>query len=376
MNEQPTGAEQPEQPAPNGVPQWIPATPPIHPYANGQPAAPMRGGKAISIAAMAIGLVALLTVLVSVAYFNAAFAVLGGVLGIVAVVLGVIALAKKARPLGAGITGLATGALTMVTITVLLGVGALSNAFTPVPLEQTPPGGESWQPGAEQESLLDWPANMQTGGVVFTGPGDPRPIESEPLTAGAAPAPNQVDRDSRTDILVYVDYRCPHCGIFEQQNGDYLAELMATGNTTVEIVPLSFMDRSSEGSYYSSRAAGAVACFAEAQPGAAWAAHQALLSAEVQPGAGPGPDNAQLLAALKQHVGAIDPAVSDCVTTEAFVPFAQALNEWVFQNPVPNTVDTNVRLEGTPTVVVNGVVYPGDAADPAEFKAFVKGLAL
>jgi protein-disulfide isomerase len=58
------------------------------------------------------------------------------------------------------------------------------------------------------------------------------------------------------------------------------------------------------------------------------------------------------------------------------VPFAQALNEWVFQNPVPNTVDTNVRLEGTPTVVVNGVVYPGDAADPAEFKAFVKGLAL
>ena len=83
-----------------------------------------------------------------------------------------------------------------------------------------------------------------------------------------------------------------------------------------------------------------------------------------------------LLAALEEEAGPVSSAVRDCVTNEAFVPFAQALNEWVFQNPVPNTLDANVRLEGTPTIVVNGVVYTGDAADPAAFKAFVEGLAL
>ena len=96
----------------------------------------------------------------------------------------------------------------------------------------------------------------------------------------------------------------------------------------------------------------------------------------MQPGAGPGLSNEQLLAALEEEAGPVSSAVRDCVTNEAFVPFAQALNEWVFQNPVPNTLDANVRLEGTPTIVVNGVVYTGDAADPAAFKAFVEGLAL
>lgn len=364
------------QPAPNGVPQWIPATPPAHPYAGG---APKPGAKWIAITAMAVGLVALLTLLVSVFYFSTAFSVAAGVLGIAAVALGVVAMVKRSRPFGAGITGLATGALTIVATCALFSVVAFNGTFGGAPDTPAAPGsteGETWTPDTEQESLLTWPANMQTGGVLFTGPGDPRPIESEPLKAGAAPTPNQVDRAAKNDILIYVDYRCPHCGIFEQQNGDYLAELMAAGDTTVEIVPLSFMDRNSEGSYYSSRAAGAVACYADAQPESAWAAHRALLSAGVQPGAGPGLSNEQLLAALEEEAGPVSSAVRDCVTNEAFVPFAQALNEWVFQNPVPNTLDANVRLEGTPTIVVNGVVYTGDAADPAAFKAFVEGLAL
>ena len=87
--------------------------------------------------------------------------------------------------------------------------------------------------------------------------------------------------------------------------------------------------------------------------------HQALLSAEVQPGAGKGLDNEQLLAALEQQAGPVSAEVQNCVTNEIFVPLAQSLNEWVFQNPVPNTLAENVRIEGTPTIVVNGTVYPG-----------------
>lgn len=358
------------QAAPNGVPQWIPATPPPNPYAGGQTGAGTPGGKGVAIAAMAVGLVALLTVLVSVAYFNSAIAIIGGVLGIAAVALAVIALVKKFRPLGASITGVATGALSMIMITVLLSIGiANGNTLTP-PNASGETEGEPWQPGTEQEALLGWPANMQSGGIIFTGPGDPLPVESTSLKAGSVPVPNQVDRENRNDILIYVDYRCPHCGVFEQQNGEFLTQLLESGDATVEVVPLSFMDRNSEGSYYSSRAAGAISCFADAQPEGAWAAHQALLSAEVQPGAGPGLDNEQLLAALDKSTGGVSSKVRDCVTNEAFVPFAQALNEWVFQNPVPNTIADNVRIEGTPTILVNGTVYPGDPSDPAAFKAF------
>lgn len=60
----PVTPEYAPQAAPNGVPQWIPATPPPNPYADGQPAAGQAGGKWIAITAMALGLVALLTVLV------------------------------------------------------------------------------------------------------------------------------------------------------------------------------------------------------------------------------------------------------------------------------------------------------------------------
>ncbi len=350
-------------------PQWVPAAPP-HPYGSGQPGDPAPrpgGGKAIAVASMSVGLVALLTICVSVAYFNSASAVASGVLGIVAVSLGVVALVKKFRPTGAGITGVATGALSMVAVTALLGAGALA---APQKDSDEAQQGEAWQPGTEQESLLEWPANMISGGIVFEGPGDPRPKPSDPLQAGTAPQSNHIDRESGNDILVYVDYRCPHCMEFEQQNGDYLTELIDAGETTVEFVPLSFMDRMSDGSYYSSRAAGAVACFVNSQPESTWDAHQALLSPEVQPGAGKGLDNEHLLSAFERHVGDIDPAVRECILGERFVPFAQGLNEWVFQNPVPNTSASNVRVEGTPMILVNGLVYPGDPSDPAAFKAF------
>lgn len=369
----PHPAEAP-QAAPNGVPQWIPAAPPQHPYAAAAAGSVPGGGKGLVIAAMAVGLVALLTVCVSFAYFNALFAVAGGVLGIVAVVLAVVGLVKRFRPLGASITGVAAGALAMIAVTVLLGAGLLAPGSATPEAGDPAAAGEEWQPGAEQESLLNWPANMATGGIVFEGPGDPLPKPSDPLAAGTSPQPNEVDRETGNDILIYVDYRCPHCGEFEHQNGEYLTELLEAGDTSIEIVPLSFLDRASEGSYYSSRAAGMVACLASAQPEAAWNAHAALLSPEIMPSSGAGPTNEQLISAVEQRTGTLNNGARECITSEAYVPFAQALNAWVFQNPVPNTLASDVRVEGTPTIVVNGEVFAGDPSDPASFRAFVEGL--
>lgn len=342
-------------------PQWTPVAPP-NPYA-GQ----VKSSKVLAIAAMALGLVALLTVVVSVAYFSGPAAIAGGVLGLIAVALGVTALVKKSGPNGASITGVVAASVAVIGVTALFGAGALAK-----PVIDPVAGGEAWTPETAPKSLIDWPANMETGGVVFGGPGAPMPRESAPLAAGTAPQPNKVDRAASNDILIYVDYRCPHCLEFEQANSDFLSEMIATGNTSVEVVPLSFMDRYSEGSYYSSRASAALACVVEKQPEAAWSVHNALLSPALQPAAGTGPNNDELISLLNSASGGLNSAAAACITDESYVPFAQALTEWVFQNPVPNALDTSLRIQGTPTVLVNGNVFEGDAADTAAFQAFFK----
>ncbi len=381
--ESPFQPQQQAQPAPavptqaaptQAEPQWIPV--PQHPHAQ---AAVTRPGKGLGIAAMAIGLVALLTTLVSAFYFNPVVA-LGALLGTAAVVLGIIALVKRQRPVAPGVTGLASGALAIV---VALVVGALSLGALAINAAQLgAPGSNGGSSGTaepseeyEQEVLLEWPANMATGSIFF-GPGL-EPVLSDPLAAGEAPVTAEVDRESGVlDIRLYVDYRCPYCMIFEETNGDDLAALVTDGSATLELVPLTFLDRVSNGTYYSSRAAAAVQCIVDSQPSAAWAAHTALLSSAVQPGEGSSDlSDDQLIGVLDDSTGGLTPAVRDCIGTERFVPFAQALNAWVFQSPIPNAVDPTLAVTGTPFVVVNGIPYEGDPSDNAMFREFMLQIA-
>lgn len=355
--------------------QWVPVPPP-HPYTEA-PKPP--AGKGLAITAMSLGLVALLTSIVSALYFSV-FVALAGFIGIVAVIMGIVALVKRSRPKGAAITGLVTGTVSVVVALLVgvLGLFALTANLIGQSSPSTGSGGgqvesesEEWSPDSATEVLIEWPANMASGGIVFMGPGDPRPLEANPLEPGTAPQPNPVDRASgANDLLIYVDYRCPHCSSFEQANSTLLESAIAAGDS-VEIVPLSFLDRASEGAYYSSRAAAAMACLADSQPEAAWQAHLTLLSPAVQPGAGPGLSNDELISVIDRAAqGGLGAAAVDCIQTERFVPFAQALNAWVFATTVPNAVDENLRVEGTPLAVVNGMPYYGEPSDAAAFAAF------
>jgi len=350
--------------------EWIPVPPP-HPYAT-QPTAQDRRGKALAITSMALGLAALVTVCVGVFFFSAIWFTLAALLGLAGIIVGIIALVRRSRPLGASITGVAAGALSGFGAVALLIVAAVvpivqqAGSALEDSLESQP-----WQPGDAQESLIEWPANMATGGIIFTGPGDPRPVESAPIEAGASPEPNVIDRGSRNDILIYVDYLCPHCGEFEHASGHLLEAALEAGNTTVEIVPLSFLDRASQNTNYSSRAAGAISCLADSQPESAWAGHAALLSADAQANA-LSVDDAGLAAALDSAVGGLNGDARDCIEQARFAPFAQALNQWAFANPIPNTATPGQSLEGTPTIVVNGEFYTGSPHDSAAFQAFLE----
>lgn len=372
QSQQPQQPQQPQQQPFNGQGgdqrQWV-QVPPPHPYATSSSTSGPGAGKALAITAMALGLVALLTVLVSVFYFSPIIAYSAATIGAAAVIVAVIALVRRSRPVGAGVTGVVTGALSLIVVSVLAMLGAL--AQTAPLVEAAAPGaeGEQWSPDSPQESLVDWPANMATGGIIFSGPGDPRPMPSDPLTPGTAPQANAVDRDAANDLLIYVDYSCPHCAAFEQGNGEFMTQVLTDDVATIEIVPLSFMDRASTNEY-SSRAAGAVACLVDAQPEAAWAGHSALLNPDLQPNGAAGLTNDEIIAVFEQAVGEVNPEAADCIRTERFTVFAKALNEWVFQNAVPNANVEGARIEGTPSVFVNGEFFPGSPDDTADFQAF------
>ncbi|WP_449281199.1 DsbA family protein [Leucobacter sp.] len=358
---------QPTPPAPPSEP-----APPPHPYAQ----AVRRRGRGCAIAAMALGLVAVLTTAVGAFYFSA-FAIAGALLGLAAVVLGVVALALRQQQ-APSIIGLAGGALAIVAA-VAIGGMALGALIAPSTTggasdtaETAPDEGGAVEPG--ESEAVRWPANMATGGLVFVGDGSGG-IElsrSDAPQDSALPEPQDAAGLGEPALIrVYLDYRCPYCAEFERASADALEAAVTSGSAAVELHPLTFLDRISPDAY-SSRAAGTMACMADQQPDAAWDAHTALLDPSFQPSESElGKDDATILAEVDRATGGLDDAARSCVEEQRFVPFALALNDWVFANPVPYAADPELMVTGTPLVVVNGVPYSGAPADGDAFRAFL-----
>lgn len=220
---------------------------------------------------------------------------------------------------------------------------------------------------AEAEATSTVPKNgptaVTTGGVIF-GPGM-LPLDANSLQASS---------NSTTEIVVYVDYRCPHCMVFEQTNSRLLEEAVASGSATVEVRPLTFMDRYSAGTDYSSRAANMLMCAVEYQPDSAWLLHNVLLNPSVQPsGEGPGHDDATLVEMAEAATGGADSQLTNCIKDQTHVNFVQDVNEWTFLNPAIGAVDESFRVQGTPLVLINGIVYDGAIDNEAELKSYLQG---
>lgn len=353
-----------------------PVQPPPHPYAVAptQPAP----GRGLAITAMATGLAALVTTLVAVLYLKLALVLAAG-LAVAAIVLGVMALVKGGGRATA-ITGVASGAVSIITVvmTVAFGLGALGF----MSLQGGPGAFEDGDTSSSEESPSDaqvdvqWPANLSSGGIMFTGQpdGSISVVESDALPDNSFPdapeLPTAADGSTPDHIQLYVDYRCPACLAFEVANGETL-EHAAQAGAVVEIKPLTFLDSSDPGGYYSSRVAGAMACVAENQPDLAWDAHVAFLNSDFQPSGGPSPDNEQIVDRLDAAAGTLNSAARTCIVEEQHVYFSQALSNWSSTNPVPRAEDPDLMVRGTPLALVNGVQFNGDITDSKAFASFV-----
>lgn len=214
------------------------------------------------------------------------------------------------------------------------------------------------------------PRNMASGGVVFEG--EDLSVRTTPaIQDGEQLVAQDVNRDGvPLDIVVYVDYLCPHCGTFEQQAGQMLEQWVGSGQATLQIYPMNIQDNFSQGTRYSTRAANAFACVVEESPDAAWKFHSTLLAADIQPAQGTSGLPNDRLIELAIESGADDTvSLRQCINNVPFADFFTKTTRQALQGPLVGVADDapeeELVISGTPTVYVNGRRAP---AAPAELE--------
>ncbi|MBK0417708.1 thioredoxin domain-containing protein [Leucobacter sp. CSA1] len=213
------------------------------------------------------------------------------------------------------------------------------------------------------------PRNMASGGVVFGQ--DLQVVEGPALESGEDRQAPEVNRDELPlDVTVYVDYMCPACGSFEQNFGSMLEQYVGSGDITLQVYPINFLDGASLGTKYSTRAANLFGCVVEQQPDAAFELHTRLLSADVQPAEQTaGLTDDELLEQAEQAGAEPTGELRQCVADKPFADFVASNTKAATETGIvgladgAQLLDSNgqlqaeggpQRLVSTPLVIVNG----------------------
>lgn len=170
---------------------------------------------------------------------------------------------------------------------------------------------------------------------------------------GTLPTGSGIDQSTGAIIVgegeqsldTYIDFMCPICGQFEQTYGEEILDLVNAGTITLNIHPIAILDRYSQGTDFSTRAANAMYCVAEADPDAAVPFMQAMF--EGQPAENsPGLTDDQILE-IASGVGVT--GIDSCVTDGTYTDFVAAMTQDTPVQPGSSGI-------GTPTLAVNGEV--------------------
>ncbi len=146
--------------------------------------------------------------------------------------------------------------------------------------------------------------------------------------------------DGPDTVTTWVDFMCPACNQFEQLEGKTIAGLVDDGSITLEVQPVAILDRFSQGTEYSSRAAAAMYAVAEADPDNAYAFFTALF--ENQPAEQtPGLTDEELVQVARDAGVDVTTELEDAIISQKFLDFAKS-------QKLPD------GARGTPTLAVNG----------------------
>ncbi len=144
-------------------------------------------------------------------------------------------------------------------------------------------------------------------------------------------------------VDTYVDFMCPYCNQFEQAEGDTIQQLIDDGSITLNLHPVTILDRSSQGTKFSTRSASAAYCVAESDPDAFLPFVRAMY-AQQPTESSPGLTNDQI-ASIAESAGAS--GASSCIADETYAGFATTMTKNLPPDPATGKAST-------PTLVVNG----------------------
>lgn len=213
---------------------------------------------------------------------------------------------------------------------------------------------------ADAPVVGDSPANLTALGGLKVGVG------LQAFTASNTPTPDAAE--DTPEIQIYVDYQCPICQAFDVPNSAQMRSWADIGAATIEIRPISFLDRASLNEY-SSRAANSAFCVANFEPDAFFDYHELLMLNQPEEGTS-GHDDDQLFA-YAEEASAGTEEVKGCIQAKSFGDYVEQHTQRVLSEP-----QDGVSVSGTPTILVNGNQYTwatGDDLVSAErFAQFVQ----
>jgi protein-disulfide isomerase len=161
--------------------------------------------------------------------------------------------------------------------------------------------------------------------------------------------------DGPVEIDLYIDYMCPACNQFESAYSAQIQSWVDAGSVTVNYHPLTILDRLSSGTEYSSRAAAAAVCAADA--GQQQFLDYTLALYENQPEENSKGLSDDELVSIGKGVG-LDSDWQSCVEDDTY-------RGWVQEGNTSATSDQGISA--TPTAKVNGEKVENSAfADKVE----------
>jgi protein-disulfide isomerase len=188
--------------------------------------------------------------------------------------------------------------------------------------------------------------------IIMTGKGnDPATASDKPLVTPATATANGAlvigQATAPVKLEVYLDYMCPFCGRYDRANSGEIDKLIADGTVRLEMHPLAFLDRMSNGQRYSTRAANAIVTVAEKSPDQLLAFNAALFNNQPHEGTD-GLKDADI-ARLATQVG-VPQEVADTFAAGTYEPWLAQSTEAAFDS----------GITGTPTVKIDGTKFEGD----------------
>jgi protein-disulfide isomerase len=213
------------------------------------------------------------------------------------------------------------------------------------------------------------PLNMASEGIVLTGP-EFRAIPTSALPGDAEPQVTPLPEAVKATVQVFVDFGCPACKTFETANATQLEQWMQSGVVAVQIHPIAILDNAFQGSKYSTRTANLAACVANYSPDAFWPLTKSLYAQQPAEGT-TGLTDEELLAIAKEAGVTSYDQVAKCVKDRTFKDWVGAATKRALAGPIVGAADANLKVTGTPTILVNGVPFTGNFVDPNTLASFV-----